>query len=224
MLMGLIGRAEVGPPPGQNALESVPDMELLFEDIRSRGDEPWKMIVWAMGDDFEKYESALTLDPTIDTYACLIKLPEERLYRLRLSDEGQHQTVHSISVEHDITIIRLTATAEREEILARFPSRDAVVQLREACLERGRRFELLNLYEEKSVKHDGGFESRYGITSGQKEALLTALEKGYFNVPRETTMDEIAEELSISTSALSTRLRRGQQALLLHTLAQDKTI
>ncbi|MHC3439782.1 helix-turn-helix domain-containing protein [Natrialbaceae archaeon A-gly3] len=222
--MALIGSAEVGPPPGQDALESVPDMELLFEDIRSKGDEPWKMIVWAMGDDFEKYESALTEDPTIDSYDCLTKLPEKRLYRLQLSDDGQRQTVHSASVEHDITLIRLTATAEREEMLARFPSRDAVVQFREACLERDRRFELLNLYEEKPAKYDGGLESRYGITPGQKEALLTALEKGYFNVPRATTMDEIAEGLDISTSALSTRLRRGQQALLLHTLAQKETI
>ncbi|WP_226043121.1 helix-turn-helix domain-containing protein [Natrinema sp. DC36] len=210
---------EISPPLGQVSLESVPDMELLFEDIRSAGDEPWKIIVWAMGDDFEKYESTLTIDPTIDTYDCLTKLPEKRLYGLRLSDEGQHQTIHTVSVEHDITIIRLTATANKEELLARFPSRDAVAHLRKACLERNRRFELLNLYKEKSVKKDGGLESRYGITTGQKEALLTALEKGYFNVPRETTMDEIAEELCISTSALSTRLRRGQQALLLNTLA-----
>ncbi len=222
--MVLIGRAEISPPLGQVALESVPEMELLFEDIRSVGDDPWKIIVWAMGDDFETYESTLTADPTIETYDCLAKLPEKRLYRLSLSDDGQRQTVHTVSVEHDITIIRLTATANKEELLARFPSRDTVVHLREACLERDRRFELLNLYEEKPAKNDGGFESRYGITTGQQEALLTALEKGYFNVPRETTMEEIAEELGISTSALSTRLRRGQQALLLHTLAQGKTI
>ncbi|WP_339106315.1 helix-turn-helix domain-containing protein [Haloterrigena salinisoli] len=222
--MALIGRAEVGPPPGQSALESVPDMELLFEDIRSIGDEPWKMIVWAMGDNFEKYESALTADPTIDSYDSLTKLPEKRLYRLRLSDDGQRRTIHSVSVEHDVTIIRLTATAEKEELLARFPSRDAVVNLREACLERDRRFELISLYEEKSVKNDGGFETRYGVTTRQKEALLTALENGYFNVPRETTMEETAKELGISTSALSTRFRRGQRALLLNTLAHGETI
>ncbi|AGB36628.1 putative DNA binding protein [Natronococcus occultus SP4] len=222
--MGLIGKAEVGPPPGQAALERVPEMELLFEDIRSKGDEPWKIIVWATGGDFKKFENALAADPTIDSYDSLTELPEKRLYRLKLSDEGQRQTVHSVSVEHDITLISITATAEREEVLARFPSRDAIVRLREACLERDRRFELLNLYEEKPSESDGGFESRYGITSGQKEALLTALEKGYFHIPRETTMDEVAEELGISTSALSTRLRRGQQTLLLQTLAQEGSI
>ncbi|MFB1062411.1 helix-turn-helix domain-containing protein [Natrinema sp. H-ect4] len=222
--MALIGRAEVGPPPGQDALERVPAMELLFEDIRSTRGGLWKIIVWATGDDFEKYERGLAEDPTIDSYACLTKLPEKRLYQLTLSDDGRHQTVHSVSVEHDITIIRLTATAETEELVARFPSRDAVVRLREACLERNRRFELLNLYEEKPVTNDGGFESRYGITTGQRKALLTALEMGYFNVPRETTMAEVAEEIGISTSALSTRFRRGQQALLLHTVARGGTI
>ncbi|RQG98676.1 helix-turn-helix domain-containing protein [Natrarchaeobius oligotrophus] len=222
--MALIGRAEIGPPWGQAALERVPEMELLFEDIRSIGDEPWKMFIWAMGGDFEEYERGLAADPTIGTYECLTTLPEKRLYRITLSDEGQRHTVHAVTVEHDITNIRLTATAEREELLARFPSRDAVVRLREACLERNRRFELLTLYEEKAIQNDGGFESRYGVTAGQQEALLTALERGYFDVPRGTTMDEIADELDISTSALSTRVRRGQHALLRHTLARTESI
>ncbi|WP_255192804.1 helix-turn-helix domain-containing protein [Natronobeatus ordinarius] len=219
--MALIGRAEVGPPPGQAALEAVPDMELLFEDIRSLEDEPWRMIIWATGDDFERYERALTADPEIDTYDCLTELPDARLYRLELSAEGQRKTLHSVSVEEDITIIRLTATAEREELLARFPTRDAVVQLRDGSLERDREFTLLNLYEEEQVDGTIGFESKYGTTTAQREALLTALEKGYFDEPRKATLATVAEELGISKTALSERLRRGQKELLLNTLARQ---
>lgn len=221
--MALIGRAEVGPPPGQEALEAVPDMELLFEDIRSLEDEPWRMIVWATGDDFERYERALAADSEIVTYDCLTELPEARLYRLELSEEGQRKTLHSVTVEADITIIRLTATAEREELLARFPTRDAVVQLREASLERDREFTLLNLYEEEQVEGTIGFESKYGTTTAQREALLTALEKGYFDEPRKATLETVAEELDISTTALSERLRRGQKELLLNTLARQRS-
>ena len=55
--------------------------------------------------------------------------------------------------------------------------------------------------------------SRWGLTPAQAEALRTALEMGYFAVPREATADNVAEALGIGRSALSERLRRGQATL-----------
>lgn len=46
-------------------------------------------------------------------------------------------------------------------------------------------------------------------TAKQREALRRAFEAGYYEVPRRTTLAEIADELDISTAALSQRLRRG---------------
>lgn len=219
--MTLIGRVELGPSVGIEALEAVPKMMLQLEDIRSLADEPWRLVVWASGDDFETYETGLTEDPTIDAYTCLTQLPDKRLYRIVLSKEGQQHTLHPIAIEQDIVIMDLKITAERQVLLARFPSRDAVFALRDACSEKGRNFDLLNLYEEKEVENDGGYSGRYGVTTAQEEALLAALKEGYFNIPRQTTMEALANDLGISTSALSTRLRRGQQALLHTTLAQE---
>ena len=222
--MTLIATIILGSPVGQAAIEAVPDMELRLEDIRSLADEPWRFIFWAAGDDFETYEAALDTDPTIESYECLTTLPDKRLYRFVLSEEGQQQTLQPIAVDYDITIIQLTITAEKQELLARFPSRESVVNLRDACRERDRKFKLLALHEERPIENDGGYNSRYGVTAAQREALLAALEMGYFDVPRETTMDVVAENVGVSTSALSTRLRRGQQSLLRHTLAQESAL
>ncbi|WP_227357181.1 helix-turn-helix domain-containing protein [Haladaptatus salinisoli] len=222
--MTLIGRIEVGPPPGQEALKTVPDMVLHLEDIRSKEDEPWKFIFWASGDDFETYETALEADPAVASYKCLTQLTDRHLYRIVLSEGAQQKTPHPIIVEQDITIINLLMTSNREELLARFPSREALTSLRDACRERDRKFKLLNLYEENMVENDGGGSGRYGVTNAQREALLTALEKGYFSIPREIKMEIIADDLGISTAALSNRLRRGQETLLRHTLAQDSPI
>ena len=218
--MSLIGRMEVGPPPGQEALEAVPEMVLHLEDIRATAGEPWRFIFWASEGDFERYEDALESDSTVRSFKCLTELSEKRLYRIVLSEEGQRSSPHPTTIRADITILEITITAAREEVLARFPSRGALFEYRDACLERGRTFKLKTLHEERPGDGSGGLD-RYGLTDAQREALRCALELGYFDVPRETKMETIADDLGISTAACSTRLRRGQRALLRETLAPD---
>ncbi|QGN07351.1 DNA-binding protein [Halorhabdus sp. CBA1104] len=53
-----------------------------------------------------------------------------------------------------------------------------------------------------------------GLTEPQREALLAAAEQGYFAVPRDASLADIAAGLDISASSLSERLRRGQLALI----------
>lgn len=44
------------------------------------------------------------------------------------------------------------------------------------------------------------------LTAKQSEAFLAAVEAGYYERPRETTLEEIAAELDVSVSAVSQRL------------------
>lgn len=55
--------------------------------------------------------------------------------------------------------------------------------------------------------------ARWNITPRQEAALRAAVEAGYFEVPREVTASEVADELDISKSAFLERLRRGQSRL-----------
>lgn len=222
--MACLARISVGRPIGQKALRTVPDMVLQIEDIRSLSNEPWRFIYWASDGDFEAYEDALSNDPSITAFKCLSELPDRRLYRVTLSDEGQHHTFQSVIVEEDIVAERITMTAEKVEVLTRFPSREALFAFRDACHEQNRYFELFSLYEESPTENDGVWSNQYGVTNRQREALLSALDQGYFSIPRKTTMEDIADSLEISTSALSSRLRRGQQVLLRNTLAQESSL
>ncbi|MFC4447651.1 helix-turn-helix domain-containing protein [Halorussus aquaticus] len=219
--MALIGRVETDSQPGQGALQTVPEMVLRLEDIRSDHDSEWRVIFWASGDDFEAYEAAFADDPDVADYELLTELPNRRLYRVTLAEETNQRALHPIVVEQDITILDLTMTAEKLRLLARFPSREALAAFRDACHERDMEFHLEQLYDEESVTNDGGVESQYGVTEPQRDALLRALEAGYFDVPRGTKMAAIADEMGVSTTALSRRLRRGQRNLLRNTLAQQ---
>lgn len=218
--MALIGELEIGTPVGQQALEAAPDMVLEIEDIRSLESEPWTFLFWAYGGEFETYESALADDPTVATYDCLTVLPDRRLYRVELSKYGQENTLYPVAVGQNIITISLTMTSESVEYIGRFPSREALLEFIDECKAQNRTFTLCTLYEEESTADDG--TDRYGVTASQREVLLTALEQGYFDVPRESRMADIAAELEISTSAVSAQLRRGQQSLLRQTLANTR--
>jgi predicted DNA binding protein len=47
------------------------------------------------------------------------------------------------------------------------------------------------------------------LTARQRETLRLAHERGYFEIPREVTLDDLADELGVSNQAVSERLRRG---------------
>jgi len=54
---------------------------------------------------------------------------------------------------------------------------------------------------------DHSTTSRYNLTPEQREALLTAYDGGYYDQPTDTDLESLADELSISRSAFSARLK-----------------
>ncbi|WP_081461306.1 helix-turn-helix domain-containing protein [Halalkalicoccus jeotgali] len=48
----------------------------------------------------------------------------------------------------------------------------------------------------------------------QHDTLVTALSAGYYGIPRDLSMKELAGELGITPQALSNRLRRGHGTLV----------
>lgn len=56
-------------------------------------------------------------------------------------------------------------------------------------------------------------EEAPGLTEKQREAFLLAVEAGYYDRPRGATLDEIADELDITSSAVSQRLTAVKRRL-----------
>ena len=57
------------------------------------------------------------------------------------------------------------------------------------------------------------------LTQRQEEALLEANRLGYYKVPRERRLKEVAEEMGMSSAALSELLRRAEERLIAHYIA-----
>ena len=60
------------------------------------------------------------------------------------------------------------------------------------------------------------------LTDQQRAALVAAYESGYFAEPREASLEEVAERLDISPSAVAGRLRRGMKSLVGATIVVDR--
>ncbi|MFC7132099.1 MULTISPECIES: helix-turn-helix domain-containing protein [Salinibaculum] len=58
-----------------------------------------------------------------------------------------------------------------------------------------------------------------GLTDRQHEALRIAYERGYFDIPRRASLEDVAGELDITPSSVSERLRRAQTQLIEETVA-----
>jgi hypothetical protein len=110
--------------------------------------------------------------------------------------------------EAEGALLRALATAESWLVECRFPTEAAVSRFESACTD---------LDVDLSVTRIGrrGLGLRESnVTEEQRHSLARALEAGYFEVPRETTLVELAEEFGVSDSAMSQRLRRGIRSVL----------
>ncbi|MGA9401799.1 helix-turn-helix domain-containing protein [Haladaptatus sp.] len=54
----------------------------------------------------------------------------------------------------------------------------------------------------------------FGLTPEQRETLMLALERDYFDVPRGVTLGELADELGVTQQSVSERVRRGTGSVL----------
>jgi predicted DNA binding protein len=100
------------------------------------------------------------------------------------------------------------------------PDREALHEVWEHAREEGFAFEIIEF--RRQGRTDPEYPGGDAPTEEQREALLAAYEHGYFAEPRETSLEELAEELGISPTAVGGRLRRGMRSLVGMTLVVER--
>lgn len=116
-----------------------------------------------------------------------------------------HQSF-GVSVEFPIEYVSQNpATIEIVETGPRSELRDRIEQTRE----------VVDVHINHVHRHEPGTEQRFQeLTDRQQEVLQTAVEAGYYQLPREATHQDIADELDCSKSVVGQHLRRVESALV----------
>ncbi len=166
---------------------------------------------WAHDTDPTELETALEADEDVLDVDMVDKLDNKALFRIEWVPDidGLVQSI----IEHEAAILEAIGTNESWEFQLRFPESDDISAFQAALRESGVSFTLQRMYNPSDPETDVS-----GLTPAQREMLVMALEHGYFSIPRETNLMELAEELGISDQAVNERMRRGTAKLILSSL------
>jgi hypothetical protein len=212
--MSVIADIDVPPDafPFGETLASHPDLEITLDRIVPLGESKVPYF-WARDDDEDRIEQSLRRDPHVEDLTIVDRLDGEILVKVEWNSPSDD--LFEGLVEVGATIQEATGTADRWSFRLRFDDYDGVNAFYRWCADHDIAVDLRRIHN-PAVPEAVGLG--IGLTDTQRETLLTALDEGYFAVPRETNLVTLAEELGISDTALSQRLRRGLTALLTATL------
>ncbi len=199
--------AEFRIPAADTTLEStfdrLPGLRVELEAAVSRS----QPCLWITDAERTAVNAALADDPSVGTYDLLIETEDRLLYDVTFVPDAD--TLWDRLLVDGGSLLEGWGTDGWWQARVRYPDREALCRAHDRLVDRGIGVDLRRVTDVSP-----GSPSRTRLTVEQEEALEAALERGYFEIPREISMEELAGELGISHQALSERLRRAYETLV----------
>lgn len=148
--------------------------------------------------------------------AVVDELADRTLYRLELPADGDN-IFHQLD-DTDADVLTAKAADGIWRFQLAFAGHERFVEFYRWCIEQDVAIEIDRVYDPADSRRSS-FE--FALTPTQRETLLTAFRRGYFDVPRDVNLMGLAEEFGISDTAVSQRLRRGIATLIAAALVES---
>jgi predicted DNA binding protein len=176
-----------------------------------------QILFWAENGDFDAFEDGLEADSTVEASGHAIEISDQRLYRVELKDEGQRTSIYPILLDEASILQHVTATYRGWELRVAFPTKEGFSRFHEFCRSHDIGVVVHRFYEER-----GRLDTpQFGLTDPQRETLITAVDCGYLEIPRENSLADLSDRFDISETAASERFRRGVKTLIECTVYSD---
>lgn len=199
--------------PLGSVFETLPDVTVELERLIPHGDIliPY---FWVRGGEAEDIEAAFAAHEGLASIKLIDAVESQYLMRAEWAEE--HFGIMSALTEANVILLKGIGQQSGWEFEVRGETREAISEFQSSCQEHEIQIDITAVHSLLPMQGDG-----YELTDRQREALVLAFERGYFNSPRETSLEEIADELGITQQSLSSRLRRGHRQLIAKTLITD---
>jgi predicted DNA binding protein len=193
-------RVPAGSFPLGRILQQYPDIEIELERIVPTQASIIPLF-WVQTGTEKEVEKTLRDDPLVDELVQLTRTPDRVLYSVNWSPDVNSlvQTLIDLGIE----VLTAEGTANFWEFRLQFSNREQLAGFRRRCAEEDIPIELLRVYNPMMPQEVGP------LSPAQNDALSTAYENGYWDVPRGINQQELADIIGISDNAMSQRLRRG---------------
>ena len=169
---------------------------------------------WVRGTAVDDIESAFTGHPGVKHIQLVDSVEDEHL--LRVEWEPAYAGILSVLAETNIPLIKAVGTDRQWTFDVRGDDRSDIADFQRRCRELNVPVTLTRLHALTPIET----ATEAALTDPQQEALVLAYNRGYFNSPRDVTMEELGEELGITQQAVASRLRRGINQILGSTLSE----
>lgn len=192
--------------PLGTVFENLPEVTVELERLIPQG-EVIIPYFWVRGAKAEDIEAAFEPHAGVIDIELIDHVEEE--YLMRAEWENDYLGVLSALGNANVVILTGLGTKDGWHFEVRGETREAMSDFRTICQEHDIPIEITAVHALVSVQDDS-----YALTDTQREALVLAYERGYFNSPREASLEELADELGITQQSLSSRLKRGHRRLI----------
>lgn len=193
--------------PLGHVFEALPDVTIEIERVVPTGDAVLPYF-WVRNVPVERVRETLETEGALQSFTVVDDLGDQGL--VRADWDPAVEGVLTGVVDAELTLLSATGTEDEWVFEFRAESSDRIAAFQRYCTDRDIDAELVRLH----AVDDQSATGQYSLTPDQREALLLAFERGYFDFPRETTLDELAAELGIARQSFADRLRRGHRNLI----------
>lgn len=166
---------------------------------------------WVRGADAEDIEAAFEAHAGVVDIELIDSVENEHL--MRAEWVGEYFGVLNALGQANVSVLSGVGTKTGWDFEVRGESRDTISEFRTLCQEHDIEMEITGVHALLPFQGDN-----YDLTDPQREALVLAYERGYFDSPRAVSLEDVAAELGITQQSLSSRLRRGHRRLIGETL------
>ncbi|SIR86946.1 Predicted DNA binding protein, contains HTH domain [Haladaptatus litoreus] len=171
-------------------------------------------LFWAWNTDLDDFERRVRAHEQVLELLEVEEVDNRRLYLLNW-DVPEGGFFEGFTAAETIIRSAYGYDTEAWEFEILFPDQEELTIFHNHCRENDIQYTLGQMH---TLTEAGDHLLEDVLTEKQRDALLLALQRGYFQTPRQVTLSELAEEFDISQQSLSDLIRRGNEALLEHAL------
>ncbi|WP_435362050.1 bacterio-opsin activator domain-containing protein [Haloarchaeobius sp. DFWS5] len=191
--------------------------ETTFELVRfvSHGSDRVMPFLWAKNDETDQLPAVIEADASTTDTTVLSELDDGYLFDVEWTASARIAAY--VLLEEGATIVDAVAKDGLWRFRLLFPCRESVSATYDLCEANGLDVSIRRLSELSDSFHRGLF----GLTREQYQTMVEAHAAGYYEVPRQIDLTDLAGSHEVSHQALSERLRRGHQTLISNALFSE---
>lgn len=168
-----------------------------------------------LGSTRQEFGSEIRRHPAVDELEALTTTEDGILYALTC--DASNDTLLTGIETADAQLLKGSGSSSEWSFEIRFPTHEAASRFQAYCTDNGLRIDVDGVYN-PTVPEAGVWGL---LTDPQREAMIAAVENGYYDIPRNISTADLGDQLGISDQAVTERLRRGVSTLAANTMLAE---